>query len=128
MRLFTIGTRPHRVMAFLSLLILLAPLGLAFASGGGGEQAAADSGAKLRDLGYRFLNFILLVIIIFVVVRKTAIKDFFANRREEIRKKFDDLQAERDSAEKRYEELEQKLKDFEKQKQEIIEQFKMSFK
>ena len=124
MRRFKLGKYRPQVMAVLSLLILLVPLGLAFASGGGGEEAAADSGAKLKDLGYRFLNFALLVIIIFVVVRKTAIKDFFANRREEIKKKFEDLQAEKDSAEKRYQELEQKLKDFEKQKQEIIEQFK----
>ncbi|MBW1798666.1 MAG: ATP synthase F0 subunit B, partial [Deltaproteobacteria bacterium] len=39
-------------------------------------------------------------------------------------KKFDDLNAEKDTAEGRFQELEKKLKEFEVQKQEIIEQFK----
>ncbi len=111
------------LIAVCTLLCLLLLCGLGFASGEAGHGEAHDN-ARLLDLGYRFLNFALLVIILFVVIRKTAIKDFFSARREEIRKNFDTLKSERDSAEKRYQELEKKLKEFEKKKQEIIDQFR----
>ena len=93
--------------------------GLAFAAEGGGHGGAHDS-ERLWDLGYRFLNFALLVIILFVVVRKTAIKDFFSDRREQIRIKFEELKGERRAAESRSQELEKKLKELEKEKKEII--------
>ena len=90
----------------------------------GGGQGAHDSGKKVTDLIYRAVNFSLLVIILFVVVKKTPIKDFFANRIEEIKNNFEDLNKEKELAEKRYQELEQKLKDFEASRQEIIDQYK----
>ena len=90
----------------------------------GGGQSAHDSGKKMTDLIYRAVNFSLLVIILFVVVKKTPIKDFFANRIEEIKNNFEDLNKEKELAEKRYQELEQKLKDFEASRQEIIDQYK----
>jgi F-type H+-transporting ATPase subunit b len=58
------------------------------------------------------------------VVRKTSIKDFFSNRREEIRKKFEDLNKNRELAESRHKELEKKLREFEAKKKEIIEQYR----
>ena len=103
------------------VLGLLLLCGLGFASEGGGHGGVHDN-ARLLDLGYRFLNFTLLVIILFVVIRKTAIKDFFSARREEIRKNFDSLKAERGTAESRYQE--KKLKEFETKKKEIIDQFR----
>jgi len=90
----------------------------------GGGHGAHDSGKKMEDLIYRAVNFSLLVIILFVVVKKTPIKDFFANRIEEIKTNFEDLNKEKELAEKRYQELEQKLKDFEASRQEIIDQYK----
>jgi F-type H+-transporting ATPase subunit b len=99
----------------------------AVVSGGeahGAGHGAHDSGKKMEDLLYRAINFALLVIILFVVVRKTSIKDFFANRREEIKNNFEELNREKALAEKRYQELEQKLKEFESSKQEIIAQYK----
>ena len=105
------------------VLGLLLLCGLGFASEGGGHGGVHDN-ARLLDLGYRFLNFTLLVIILFVVIRKTAIKDFFSARREEIRKNLDSLKAERGTAESRYQELEKKLKEFETKKKEIIDQFR----
>ena len=110
-------------IAVCTLIGLILLCGLGFASEGGGHGDVHDN-ARLLDLGYRFLNFSLLVIILFVVIRKTAIKDFFSARREEIRKNFDSLKADRDSAEARYRELEEKLKEFEAKKKEIIDQFK----
>ncbi len=106
-----------------TLLGLFLFCALAFAGGGGEHEAAQDSG-KVKDLVYRIINFGLMVIILFVVIRKTAIKDFFRTRREEIRQKMEDLQKEKEASENRHRELEQKLKEFEERKKEIIEQFK----
>jgi len=106
------------VMTFIVLLLVC---GMAYASGGGGDHGGPD---KMTDLIYRAVNFSLLVIILFVVVKKTPIKDFFANRIEEIKNNFEDLNKEKELAEKRYQELEQKLKDFEASRQEIIDQYK----
>ncbi len=106
-----------------TLMGMLLVCGLAYASGGGEQGAAHDSGRTL-DLLYRFINFALLVIILVVVLKKVKIGGFFSSRIEEIKKKFDDLNAEKDSSEGRFQELEKKLKEFEVQKQEIIEQFK----
>jgi F-type H+-transporting ATPase subunit b len=138
------GTRALLIMG--TLIVFLLVCGQAYASGegapsedhgahdsaavvSGGEEHAAghgahDSGKKMEDLLYRTINFALLVIILFVVVKKTSIKDFFANRREEIKNNFEELNKEKELAEKRYQELEQKLKEFESSKKEIIEQYK----
>jgi F-type H+-transporting ATPase subunit b len=106
-----------------TLIVFFLLCGLSLASGGGENGGAHDSG-KLSDLLYRAINFSLLVIILFVVVRKTSIKDFFSNRREEIRKKFEDLNKNRELAESRHKELEKKLREFEAKKKEIIEQYR----
>ena len=107
----------------LTLLCLTFFCGLCLASEGGGH-GGTDGSQRLWDLGARFLNFALLVIILVVVIRKTAIKDFFGARREEIKRKFEDLTKERDEAEGRLQELENEIKAFETKKKEIIGQFK----
>jgi F-type H+-transporting ATPase subunit b len=114
-------------MAVLSIACLLLTLGVFYAPGLASEGAAEGGGhdsGRLTDLLYRFINFTLLLIILFVVIRKTAAKNFLATRREEIAKKMDDLQKEKEAAERRHRELEQKLKEFSAQKDEIIEQFR----
>ena len=110
------------LIAGLTLISIFILCGLGFASEGGGH-GGTDESQRLWDLGARFLNFALLVIILFVVIRKTGVKDFFSARREEISKKFEDLKEERDTAESRYRELEAELKAFETKKKEIIQQF-----
>ena len=110
------------LIAGLTLISIFILCGLGFASEGGGH-GGTDESQRLWDLGARFLNFTLLVIILFVVIRKSGIKDFFSARREEISKKFEDLKEERDAAEGRYRELEEELKSFETKKKEIIQQF-----
>jgi len=110
------------LIAGLTLISIFILCGLGFASEGGGH-GGTDESQRLWDLGARFLNFALLVIILFVVIRKSGVKDFFSARREEISKKFEDLKEERDAAEGRYRELEAELKAFETKKKEIIQQF-----
>ncbi|MCP4682403.1 MAG: ATP synthase F0 subunit B [Desulfobacterales bacterium] len=108
------------VCVLISLFFVCAPV---FGSGGGGH-GGADDGELMWNLLYRGINFALLVIILFIVIKKTSIKDFFSDRREEIAKNFTDLKADKDAAESRYKELERKLKEFEAKKNEIIAQFK----
>lgn len=118
------GRRVRSVLVVAIPVISLAILcGMAFAAGGGEQGGPHDSG-KLLDLLYRGICFSLLVIILFVVIRKVGIKEYFSARREEIRKRFNDLKSEREEAERRYQELEKRLKEFEEKKKEMIEQFK----
>ncbi len=110
------------MVAGYGLINLFLLSGLSFASGGG--EAAGGGNAHLWDLLYRVINFGLLVIILFVVIKKVPMKDFFSNRREEIRKRLDELKREREASESRYREIEKRLKEFEIKRAEIIEQFK----
>jgi F-type H+-transporting ATPase subunit b len=110
--------------AFSCVLVCMLLVG-GFALGSeGGEQGAAHEDGRGLDLLYRFINFALLVIILFVVIRKTAIKDFFSARREEIKRKLEELNREKQRTEEHCRTLEGKLKEFEAKKKEIIEQFK----
>ena len=107
----------------LIIFFLTVASGLALASAGEGGGAHI-SGAQVKDLLTRILNFVLLVIILVVVMKKANVKDFFTNRKKEIRKKLDDLKKSKDEAESRCQELEKRLNEFDLQKEEIIAQFK----
>lgn len=110
-----------------TLVVFLLVCGMVFASGGGessGGHGGGHSSGQMLDLLYRVINFSLLVIILFIVVRKTSIKDFFSNRREEIKKNFEDLNEKKVLAERHYQDLEKKIKDFESSRNEIIAQYK----
>ncbi len=111
-----------RTLTSLMIFIVLLFVGsMAYASGGGGEHGGPD---KMLDLLYRAICFTLMMIVLFIVFKKVPIKEFFANRIEEIKQNFENLNKEKDLSEKRYQELEQKLKDFEASRQEIIDQYK----
>jgi F-type H+-transporting ATPase subunit b len=88
--------------------------------GGHSEDRSAD----LIDLLYRFESFLLLVIILFIVIKKTKITDYFSARSEEIRNKLEDLRREKEETESKYQEMEKKLKEFEGKRKEIIDQYK----
>jgi F-type H+-transporting ATPase subunit b len=96
--------------------------GLAAAAG---DQAhGQDRSGDLKDLLYRFINFALLVIILFVVLKKVGIRQFFVSRTEEIKKKLEELRSGKEEAERKYRDLEKRLQEFEGRKQEILDQFK----
>ncbi|HDM10199.1 MAG: ATP synthase F0 subunit B [Deltaproteobacteria bacterium] len=107
-----------------TLFLVWAPTAWLWAAEHGGEAAAHDGGAATKDLIARCINFGLMVIILFVVIRKSSMKDFFSSRRESIREKLDELKRGKELAENRVKELEQKLKAFEEEKKRILEQFK----
>ena len=142
--MFRMKRSPQRVMLiifFMAALSLLLNTGEVIASGegahGGGQESVHESSsegahggehgkdrsADLRDLLYRFINFALLVIILFVAIRKSGLKDSLSGRIEEIKQRLEDLRKEKEEAESQYKDLERKLRDFEAKKKEIIEQF-----
>ena len=94
---------------------------IAFAAGGG---EGADRSADLLDLLYRFMNFALLVIVLFWVFKKVRIGDFFKSRRAEIQKKLEELRNGKAEAERKFLEIERKFMEFEKNRQTLIEQFR----
>ncbi|MFN3534975.1 MAG: ATPase [Desulfatiglandales bacterium] len=101
-------------------LLVIGMVSLALAAEGG----ASHGPSEWADLLYRILNFGLMVVILVLVLRKSAIKSFFANRREELERRLVTLQKEKEEAERGYRELEAKLKEMEKSKGEIIEEFR----
>jgi F-type H+-transporting ATPase subunit b len=86
--------------------------------------ANGDNSGDLTDLFYRFVNFTLLVVILFIVIKKTRLTDHLSMRGEEIRQRLSDLQREKEDAENRYRETEARLKAFETDRKDILEQYK----
>jgi len=119
--IFNRKNRSRALTVVVTLIVLLFVCGMANASSGGGEHGGPD---KMLDLLYRAICFALMVIILFIVMKKVPIKEFFANRIEEIKQNFENLNKEKEFSEKRYKELEQKLKDFEASRQAIIDEYK----
>jgi len=83
-----------------------------------------DRSADLKDLFYRFENFILLVIILVIVFKKARLMDYLSARVDEIRKRLEALKREKEAAEKKYRDIEAKLKDFESKGRDILEEYR----
>jgi F-type H+-transporting ATPase subunit b len=86
--------------------------------------AGADRSGDLLDLLYRFINFALLVIILFIVLRKVPLKEYFSSRIEGIKKELEDLKKQREASERKARELEAKVKAFEGERKEILAQYR----
>ena len=136
--------KPQRLILliiFFAVLSLFLDSGMALAGGGGaqggGQESAHESSAEgahggeqgkdrsadLRDLLYRFINFALLIIILFVAIKKSGLKDSLTGRIEEIKQRLEDLSKEKEEAETKYQDIEKRLRDFDGKKKEIVEQF-----
>jgi F-type H+-transporting ATPase subunit b len=129
------------LIIFFAALSLFLNSGMAIAGGGGaqggGQESAHESSAEgvqggehgkdrsadLRDLLYRFINFALLIIILFVAIKKSGLKDSLTGRIEEIKQRLEDLSKEKEEAETKYQDIEKRLRDFDGKKEEILEQF-----
>ena len=108
-------------VCILSLVLWAVSCGIAFAAGG---HEGSDRSGDLLDLLYRFINFALLVIILFWVGKKAGLKGFFTARSEEISWKLDELRRGKEEAEAKFQEMEKQLREFEGSKHLIIEQLK----
>ena len=84
-------------LAYIFAIVLLASAG--FASEGGGEAHHPDSGAQMKDFGWRVLNFAVLVGIIVWALKKADVKGSLAARQAGIEKSLKDAEADRDAAE-----------------------------
>lgn len=116
------GAKRFPVFLLLTIAGLFLFFGLVQAAGDTAHDQ--DRSADLKDLLYRGINFFLLVLILFLVLRKTGIKQVFRLRGEEIKEKLEDLRKHKEQAESKYRELEKQLLEFEKHKNEVIERFK----
>lgn len=92
------------------------------AVGHGDAHAAKNSlsPAKLKDLGFRVMNFIVLLIIL-VKFGAKPIADGLSARRRQIREEIEDLEAKKTDAEKAYKEFSAKLESVEKDVDTIVE-------
>ena len=94
-------------LAYIAVIILFANIG--FASEGGEGAHHADKGAQLKDLGWRILNFAVLVGILWFALKKADVKGTLAARQAEIEKSLKDAEAARDAAEAKLREYSGKL-------------------
>ena len=93
-------------LAYMSALVLIASAGFASEGGGG---AHPDSGAQMKDFGWRVLNFAVLIGIIVWALKKADVKGSLAARQAEIEKSLKDAEAARDAAEAKLREYSVKL-------------------
>lgn len=90
-------------LAYATALVLLASV--CFASEGGG----AANAAKMKDFGWRVLNFAVLVGILVWALKKADVKGSLAARQVDIEKSLKDAEAARDTAEAKLREYSGKL-------------------
>lgn len=88
------------------------------------EHGGLDRSGDLLDLLFRFINFGLLVLILFWVLKKVKIKTLLSARSKEIEHRLEELKKSREEYENKCREMEKKLKEFERKKEEIIAEFK----
>ena len=116
--------RPGKLAFFIVMILVGCVLFYGFALAEGVQAHGQDRSGDIKDLIYRYINFALLVIILYVVLKKVGIKQFFLSRSEEIRKKLEELKNGKEEAEIKYRELERRLQEFEEKKKEIVDRFK----
>lgn len=108
--------RIHKMLPILSALAIVLVASIAAASGGGEHHA--DSGAQLKDLGWRVLNFAVLLGIIVWALKKANVKGSLADRQSQIEKNLCEAREAREAAEAKLKEYAEKL---EKANQEVDE-------
>jgi F-type H+-transporting ATPase subunit b len=93
--------------AYIAIVLTAATAG--FASEGGGGAHHPDSGAQLKDLGWRLLNFVVLLGILGFALKKADVKGSLAARQAQIEKDLKDAQEGRAAAEAKLAEYTGKL-------------------
>jgi F-type H+-transporting ATPase subunit b len=93
--------------AYIAVIILVATVG--FASEGGGGAHHPDSGAQMKDFGWRVLNFAVLLGILWFALKKADVKGSLAARQTQIEKDLKDAHEGRAAAEAKLAEYSGKL-------------------
>lgn len=94
-------------LAYVSAIVLLASTGFASEAGGGAHHP--DSGAQMKDFGWRVLNFAVLAGIIIWALKKADVRGSLAARQADIEKSLKDAESARDAAEAKLREYSVKL-------------------
>jgi F-type H+-transporting ATPase subunit b len=94
-------------LAYVAAILLIASIG--FASEGGEGAHHVDKGAQLKDLGWRVLNFVVLLGILGFAIKKADVKGSLAARQSQIEKDLKDAQEGRAAAEAKLAEYTGKL-------------------
>ncbi|MBI5602972.1 MAG: F0F1 ATP synthase subunit B [Deltaproteobacteria bacterium] len=105
--------------------------GLVYASSGGegatGHGAAAAHGgettARLLDLLYRSINFIIFFVVLFILLRK-PLKQGLASRRDSIERELQELETKKEEAKKEYQALEKRIANIKGEREAILAEFK----
>jgi F-type H+-transporting ATPase subunit b len=114
------GLRIQGIM--LGLLSGLAMAGLAWASEAGGHGHGGIDPAKLPDLMWRTVNFVIFAGILYKLAAK-PIKTFFAGRKVEISTELEDLESEKIKVQKALKEAKAQLAAVAAERDQIIQQY-----
>lgn len=98
--------RPFIRSLLTALMILIVTSSMVYASGGSGE--GSDHGGQLIDFGWRVINFIIFVGVLYWLF-KDKIKEFFSGRRADIKLSLEEAMAAKEEAEKKFKEYSVKL-------------------
>ena len=94
-------------LSFVALVVCVADAGFASEAGGGAHHP--DSGAQMKDFGWRVFNFVVLAGILVFALKKADVKGSLAARQAEIEKNLKDAETARDAAEAKLREYSGKL-------------------
>jgi F-type H+-transporting ATPase subunit b len=97
--------RSHLRNFLLSVLLIILTCAVTYASESGGEESHTKT---LIDFGWRMLNFVILVWFLYWVAAK-KIKEFFFERRDNIKTNIEETIAEKEETEKKFKEYSAKL-------------------
>jgi F-type H+-transporting ATPase subunit b len=115
------GARGYRIVAVAALALLLLGGGLAFGEAGddhGEGHGAASKGWEATDT-YRVMNFTVLAVALFFLLRKPA-SQALSGRIQGIREQLEDLEAKKTAAEKTLAEYDNKLATLEKEADQLV--------
>jgi F-type H+-transporting ATPase subunit b len=107
---------------FLGLASSLVLVGLALASEAAHGGHGGISSAKISELIWRTVNFVVFAAILIKLVAKPA-KNFFSKRSEEIAETLEDLEAKKSAAAAALKEAETRLAEVAKEREAIIQQY-----
>lgn len=110
--------RSHLRYFLLSVLLVILTCAVTYASEAGGEESHTKT---LIDFGWRMLNFVILIWFLYWVAAK-KIKEFFFDRRQNIKTNVEETIAEKEETEKKFNEYSAKL---DKATEEINDIFEM---
>ena len=120
--------RPARkLLPLLPALAMIAlSAGLALASGGGEGAAHGGGGvsdSQMWDFIYRIMNFVVLVAVLVVVLRK-PLKSGLSSRVDQIKTELEELETKREEARRAYALMEQRLADAAGEHEKILAEFR----